>query len=132
LIVFFGPFFESYKSCPKIFNFIRGKGASIVLTKNGLGYILGDFFSQTHLATLNSYHGYPGLHGRNAQGEVLERFRHFQSLPTVRTKAKVKQIRASSGRRQIKNNFFAPPKNFLPLKFLKRMVALQRFQNKIC
>jgi hypothetical protein len=29
-----------------------GKRCMLILTKNGLGYSLGDFFSQTHLVTL--------------------------------------------------------------------------------
>jgi hypothetical protein len=31
---------------------LQGSGYALLLTKNRLGYILGQFFSQTHLVTL--------------------------------------------------------------------------------
>jgi hypothetical protein len=42
--------FENYRSGP-IFGLVLFHGLRyvLILTKNGLGYMLGDFFSQTHL-----------------------------------------------------------------------------------
>jgi hypothetical protein len=42
----------SLKKSKFLGQFFHGKSNSKILTKNGLGYTLGDFFSQTHLVTL--------------------------------------------------------------------------------
>jgi hypothetical protein len=52
-IFFFGDLFENCKSSPNSWAiFFHGTSCVLLLTKNGLGYILGGFFSQTHLVTL--------------------------------------------------------------------------------
>jgi hypothetical protein len=45
VIVYFGQFFENYRSSPYIcVAFFHGKVYAFILPKNGLGYILGGFF----------------------------------------------------------------------------------------
>jgi hypothetical protein len=48
-IIFFGQFFENFKSSPKIhyFSYYVGKKYVSTLPKSELGYILGDFFMNT-------------------------------------------------------------------------------------
>jgi hypothetical protein len=44
----FGQFFEDYKISPIYWaTFFNGKSYAYNLTKNGLGYILGDFFTSS-------------------------------------------------------------------------------------
>jgi hypothetical protein len=53
-IVFFGYFFENYGRSPNfVATFFHGRSDVLVLTKNGLGYIWGDFFTH-HLVTLTA------------------------------------------------------------------------------
>jgi hypothetical protein len=48
-----GSFFENYRSIPHFgYTFFYGKSYELILTKNGLGFILGEFFSLHHLVTL--------------------------------------------------------------------------------
>jgi hypothetical protein len=66
VIVYFGHFVENCRSCPKRVNLIHGKNYATFRQKNGLGFILGDFFSQTHLVTLHSCkHGLRKMHSDN-------------------------------------------------------------------
>jgi hypothetical protein len=52
-IVTLEAFFENYRSSQNHWATVsRGKNYVIIMTKNGLGYILADFFSQLHLVTL--------------------------------------------------------------------------------
>jgi hypothetical protein len=54
-ILYFGQFFCKGQKKPKRFGkFSIINASAFILRKNGLGYILGDFFSQTHLVTLLS------------------------------------------------------------------------------
>jgi hypothetical protein len=47
VIVFFGQVIEKYRIIPDtLATIFRGKIYVLMLTKNGLGYILGDFFHQ--------------------------------------------------------------------------------------
>jgi hypothetical protein len=48
-IVFFGQFFLKNKEVPTwlLSYFFQQKMCALILTKNGLGYILGDFFTNT-------------------------------------------------------------------------------------
>jgi hypothetical protein len=51
-IVYYEQFFENYRSSPHLcYTVFTGIDYVLILTKNGLGYILGHF-SQTHLVTL--------------------------------------------------------------------------------
>jgi hypothetical protein len=51
-IVFFGKFIENFRSSANSWaNFFRSASYVLILTKNWLGYILGNFL-QTHLVTL--------------------------------------------------------------------------------
>jgi hypothetical protein len=41
-------FFDKYKSSSQFWaTFVHGKGYAVILTKNGLGHILGDFFKNS-------------------------------------------------------------------------------------
>jgi hypothetical protein len=52
MIVYFGNSFENYRSRSIFWQlFSEGGNYALILTKDGLGYILG-YFSQTHLVTL--------------------------------------------------------------------------------
>jgi hypothetical protein len=53
VIVYFEHFLGNYKSSPHFLGYsFPQSGYELILAKNGLRYILGDFFSQKHLATL--------------------------------------------------------------------------------
>jgi hypothetical protein len=46
-------FCENYINSPHFYaTFFLSTDAALIFTKNGLGYILGDFFNKTHLVTL--------------------------------------------------------------------------------
>jgi hypothetical protein len=51
-IVYFGKLFENERSpnfCTNIFN---SRSYALIMTRDGLGYTLGDFFSKSHLVAL--------------------------------------------------------------------------------
>jgi hypothetical protein len=50
VIVYFGWFLEKYKSIPNFgASFLYGKSYVLIMRKNGLGNILGDFFDPSGL-----------------------------------------------------------------------------------
>jgi hypothetical protein len=56
VINFSGQFYKNYRSGPKVWvTFLQSVDYVVILTKNGLGYILG-VFSQAHLVTLFAGH----------------------------------------------------------------------------
>jgi hypothetical protein len=53
VIVSFGPFFENDKSSPLLWaNFFNSKSCILIMTKDGLSYNLGDFFTNSSGHTL--------------------------------------------------------------------------------
>jgi hypothetical protein len=52
-IVYFGQYFENYRSSPIFTHFLQGKSYVLIkFDKKWVGLYFGRFFSQTHLVTL--------------------------------------------------------------------------------
>jgi hypothetical protein len=72
VIVFFGTFFNE-KNRPKVYigNFFRSKSYELILTQNGLGNILGDFFTNSSGHPGKYVHMYSEVDGK---GKLLNDF----------------------------------------------------------